>query len=74
MSKIDTQKLSEMIKSKRGSMGLREVAKEIGDVLWYLAVFADHLGISLNAVAQQNLDKLKSRQARGVLGGTGDNR
>lgn len=32
MSKIDTQKLSEMIKSKRGSTGLREAAKEIGDV------------------------------------------
>ena len=31
MSKIDTQKLSEMIKSKRGSMGLRDTAIEISE-------------------------------------------
>ena len=49
-------------------------AKEVGDVLWYLAVFAHHLGVPLEEVAQQNLDKLQSRKARGVLGGSGDNR
>lgn len=32
MAKIDTQKLSEMIKSKRANTGLREAAKEIGNV------------------------------------------
>lgn len=32
MPNIDTRKLSEMIRSKRGKRGLREVAKEIGDV------------------------------------------
>ncbi len=32
MPKIDTQKLSEMLKSKRGKKGLREVSKEIGQV------------------------------------------
>jgi transcriptional regulator with XRE-family HTH domain len=32
MSKIDTQKFSEMIKSKRGDRGLREISAEIGDV------------------------------------------
>lgn len=32
MAKIDTRKLSEMIKSKRGKRGLREVAAEIGEV------------------------------------------
>lgn len=32
MPNIDTRKLSEMIRSKRGEKGLREVAKEIGDV------------------------------------------
>jgi transcriptional regulator with XRE-family HTH domain len=32
MPNIDTQKLSEMIRSKRGEKGLREIAKEIGDV------------------------------------------
>ena len=51
-----------------------ELAKELGDVLWYLAVFANDLGVPLNDIARQNLDKLKSRKARGVLGGEGDNR
>jgi len=32
MPNIDTRKLSDMIKSKRGKRGVREVAIEIGDV------------------------------------------
>jgi transcriptional regulator with XRE-family HTH domain len=32
MQSINTDALSEMIRSKRGSRGLREVAKDIGDV------------------------------------------
>lgn len=51
-----------------------ELAKEVGDVLWYLAVFAHHLDIPLETIAQQNLDKLQSRKKRGVLQGSGDNR
>lgn len=51
-----------------------ELAKEVGDVLWYLAVFAHHLGVPLEEIAQQNLDKLQSRKKRGVLQGSGDNR
>lgn len=51
-----------------------ELAKEVGDVLWYLAVFAHHLDIPLEKIAQQNLDKLQSRKKRGVLQGSGDNR
>ena len=51
-----------------------EMAKELGDVLWYIAVFAESLGVSLDEIAQKNLTKLKSRKDRGVLGGSGDNR
>jgi NTP pyrophosphatase (non-canonical NTP hydrolase) len=50
------------------------VAKELGDVLWYLAVLAYELDYDLNTIAQNNLDKLASRQERGVLSGSGDNR
>lgn len=53
---------------------LQDLSKEIGDVLWYLAVFADNLSLSFDAIAQQNLEKLASRQARNVIKGAGDNR
>lgn len=50
------------------------VAKEIGDVLWYVAVLAYEMDYDLNSIAQANIDKLASRQQRGVLSGSGDNR
>ena len=51
-----------------------EIAKEIGDVLWYCAALARDLGYSLDDIAKMNLDKLFSRRDRGVLHGSGDNR
>ena len=50
------------------------VAKEIGDVLWYVAVLASEMDYDLNTIAQINIDKLTSRQQRGVISGSGDNR
>ncbi|MEK7564181.1 MAG: nucleoside triphosphate pyrophosphohydrolase family protein [Patescibacteria group bacterium] len=47
---------------------------ELGDVLWYLAVLAHDLDIPLEDIGKNNVDKLKSRQARGKLLGDGDNR
>ena len=50
------------------------MAKELGDVLWYVAQLASELGLELDQIAQVNLDKLLSRQHRGVLSGSGDER
>ena len=71
------EKVKKIIRDKKGEVSEEdkaELAKEVGDVLWYLAVFSHHLGVSFEEVAQQNLDKLQSRKARGVIGGSGDNR
>lgn len=48
--------------------------KELGDVLWYLSQLSTELGLSLDEIAQANIEKLRSRMDRGVLHGSGDNR
>ena len=50
------------------------MAKELGDVLWYVAQLASELELELEQIAQANLEKLLSRQRRGVLSGSGDER
>jgi len=62
-------------KTLRGdSLNYNDMVSELGDVLWYLAVLADDLGISLNRVAEENILKLADRKIRGKLKGSGDNR
>lgn len=51
-----------------------ELAKELGDVLWYIATLSYDIGYSLGEIGEMNYKKLKSRKERGVLSGSGDNR
>lgn len=48
--------------------------KEFADVIWYIAVLADSFGLSLDDLMKENIEKLASRKARGVIKGNGDNR
>ena len=50
------------------------MAKELGDVLWYVARAAAELDICLSDVARENVSKLSSRKERGTIGGSGDDR
>lgn len=41
------------------------LAKELGDVAWYLAISADAIGYDLETILQMNVDKLRSRYPEG---------
>jgi len=51
-----------------------EIAKELGDVLWYLAMVANDIEYTLEEIAEMNIEKLTSRKERNKIGGSGDNR
>ena len=51
-----------------------KIRKEIGDVLYYLAMLCNNLGMKLDDVAEVNLFKLKSRKKRNKIKGDGDER
>jgi nucleotide pyrophosphatase, mazG family len=53
---------------------LEELGKELGDVLWYLSAIAKYNGVSLQYIAEKNLEKLEDRKARDKIHGNGDNR
>lgn len=41
------------------------LAKELGDVTWYLAVTAEAIGYDLNTILQMNVKKLRDRYPNG---------
>ena len=51
-----------------------DILGEIGDVMWYITTLCYELDATMDEVAFYNLEKLKSRQQRGVLKGAGGNR
>ena len=50
------------------------IKKELGDVLWFVAELCTVMEVDMSEVAAINLQKLASRQARGVINGSGDDR
>ena len=55
--------LLQLLDKDKTAFGLQEkeqVAKNLGDIVWYVAGFADHYGLSLNDIAQSNVEKTRS--------------
>lgn len=71
------EKVKKLVRDKGSDLAQLDrddMAAELGDVLWYTAVLANFLDLSLSEVTQKNIDKLADRQRRSVLGGSGDKR
>ncbi len=69
------EKIKKAIRDDGGAMKDERralLAKELGDVLWYVATLCSELGLSLNDVAAQNLAKLAARKEAGTIHGSGD--
>lgn len=48
--------------------------KELGDVMWYVAMICNELNFKLSDVLDYNLTKLADRKERDKLSGSGDDR
>lgn len=73
----ETGEVAEKIKKaiRKGIDYDREaISLEMGDVLWYLGMLANDLGLNLIDIANGNLNKLESRLKRDVIKGEGDER
>ncbi|MCX7615814.1 MAG: nucleoside triphosphate pyrophosphohydrolase family protein [Patescibacteria group bacterium] len=71
------EKIKKIFRDKNGVVDKETkeaIKKELGDVLWYLSQVATELQISLEDVAQTNLEKLFSRLERNKISGEGDER
>ncbi len=57
-----------------GNVDVISIIDELGDCMWYIARIADELNFSMEEVMLRNWAKLKDRQERSVLRGSGDTR
>jgi NTP pyrophosphatase (non-canonical NTP hydrolase) len=69
-----SEKLKKAYRDNGGKVNVVLMAKEIGDVLYYLMRYAHLLGYDLEGIARLNVEKLESRKERGKLRGEGDDR
>lgn len=65
-------KVKKFIRGDVHALSQHELAAELGDVLWYCAAVADAIGIDLQIVANNNIDKLTKRKNANTIKGDGD--
>jgi NTP pyrophosphatase (non-canonical NTP hydrolase) len=64
----ESGEVAELVKKEVGhdhETDRSQMAKELGDVLWYLAGLASEYGWSLSQIGQLNIEKLRSRYPEG---------
>lgn len=60
--------IADLIKKNRfqgHGIDREDMAKELGDVCWYIALLAYSIGFDLETIMQMNVDKLKKRYPEG---------
>lgn len=70
-------KLKKIYRDSKGHFSddaIEQIAFELGDALWYLALIAEDLCYSLEDIAVMNIQKLADRKERNMIGGSGDHR
>ena len=70
-------KIKKIMRDKKGEFNDEDreaIIKELGDVLWYVAVVTLYLGMPMSELASKNIEKLQSRMKRNALQGSGDDR
>ena len=68
-------KLKKVIRDKKFKIDddlKKTIEDELGDILWYLSQLATEFDLSLDDVAQKNIEKLYSRMERDMIKGEGD--
>ena len=64
----ESGEVADLVKKHRfqgHDLDLDHIAKELGDIAWYLAVGAYSIGYDLETILQMNVDKLKARYPDG---------
>jgi len=72
-----SEKVKKVLRDKSGEFSnevKQAIAKELGDVLWYIAALCRDIGMPMDVVAQMNLAKLQARKEQNKIHGNGDNR
>lgn len=68
-------KIAKFMRDETDHEKLKEaVTLELGDVMWQIAALAKGFDINLEVVGQQNILKLRKRDANNTLSGSGDHR
>lgn len=71
------EKVKKLYRDKQGVMSEEfktELAKELGDIVWYITAIAEETGLNLEDILQLNYNKLLKRKADNKIQGSGDNR
>ena len=64
----ETGELNDMIKKAvfhGHELNIDNVKKELGDILWYIAMMCESFNLEMEEIMQMNIDKLKARYPEG---------